>query len=175
MTGNATPPEDSLFSIERTFNAPRDLVWAAHSKLEHLEKWWGPKGFEWLHGSLDFKPGGKFHYGMKAPTGMEMWGRFVYREIEAPKKLVFVVSFSDPEGGIAAPPFPHMENYPREVLNTITFTEDGGKTVLHMRGGPINATPEQIAFFKGMKTSMNQGFAGTFAQLDAYLATMPKV
>jgi uncharacterized protein YndB with AHSA1/START domain len=172
MADETLPPEDSLFIINRTFNAPRDLVWQAYAKLEHLEKWWGPKGFEWLHGSLDFKPGGKFHYGMKAPTGMEMWGRFVYREIEAPKKLTFVVSFSDRDGGIAAPPIPGMEKYPREVLNILTFTEEDGKTKLHMRGGPINATPENVEFFKGMKTSMNQGFAGTFAQLDDYLVRM---
>jgi len=51
------------FVISRVFDAPRDLVWKAHSELEGLKHWWGPKGFTWVTGTLDFRPGGLFHYG----------------------------------------------------------------------------------------------------------------
>ena len=165
-------PDDTVFEFTRTFDAPRDLVWRAYSELEHLKNWWGPAGFTWLKGTLDFRPGGMFHYGMKAPSGEEMWGRFIYREINAPAELAFVVSFSNPEGTIAAPSYPGMEKYPREVLNIVTFSEEGRKTIVHMRGGPINAKPDEIEFFKGMKQSMNMGFTGTLNQLEAYLAKM---
>lgn len=39
-----------------------------------------------------------------------------------------------------------------------------------LSGGPINATPEEHAFFLGMRASMNQGFGGTFDALEAFLA-----
>jgi uncharacterized protein YndB with AHSA1/START domain len=57
------------FVISRVFDAPRDLVWKAHSELEGLKHWWGPKGFTWVTGTLDFRPGGMFHYGMRSPNG----------------------------------------------------------------------------------------------------------
>ena len=85
------------------FDAPRDLVWKAHSELEGLKHWWGPKGFTWVTGTLDFRPGGMFHYGMRSPNGQEMWGRFVYREIVKPERIVSVSSFSDREWRPHAP------------------------------------------------------------------------
>lgn len=167
-----TGMQDFPLTITRTLNAPRALVWECYSKLEHLKNWWGPAGFEWIKGTLDFRPGGMFHYGMKAPTGTEMWGRFIYRSITAPETLDFINSFSDPSGGIARPPYPGMENFPPEVMNHMVFEERGGKTHLTLQGGPHNANAEQRKFFEGMLPSMNQGFAGTFAQLDAYLETL---
>jgi uncharacterized protein YndB with AHSA1/START domain len=165
MTGH----KDFPLTITRTLNAPRNLVWDCYSKLEHLEKWWGPAGFEWLSGTLDFRPGGKFHYGMRAPNGQEMWGRFVYREIKAPERMEFLVSFSDASGGLARPSFPGMDDYPDEVINRLTLKARGNLTDLILEGGPHNATPKERKFFEGMLPSMNQGFSGTFAQLEAYL------
>src|SRR5690242_2107254 len=62
MTANDNNAQD--FTCARTFDAPRELVWEVYTKLEHLSKWWGPAGFTWLSGTLDFRPGGIFHYGM---------------------------------------------------------------------------------------------------------------
>jgi uncharacterized protein YndB with AHSA1/START domain len=45
--------------------------------------------------TLDLRPGGVFHYGLRSPNGHDMWGKFVYREIVAPERIVFVVSFAD--------------------------------------------------------------------------------
>jgi uncharacterized protein YndB with AHSA1/START domain len=83
------------FVISRVFDASRDLVLKAHSELEDLKHWWGPKGFTWVTGTLDFCPGGMFHYGLRSPNGQEMWGRSVYREIVKPERIVSVSSFSD--------------------------------------------------------------------------------
>ena len=54
---------------------------------------------------LDFRPGGIFHYGMRSPDGRDMWGKFVYREIVAPERIVFVNSFSDESGATVRAPF----------------------------------------------------------------------
>ncbi len=59
---------DPVFKLSRTFDAPLSLVWEVYSRKEHLTKWWGPKGFEWVSGGLDFRPGGTFHYCMRSPA-----------------------------------------------------------------------------------------------------------
>ena len=75
---------------------------------------------------FELKPGGMFHYAMAFQPGHEMYGRFVYREIVAPERLVFVNSFSDAAGGITRAPFPQLKDkWPLEVLNVMTLTESG--------------------------------------------------
>lgn len=157
------------FIITRTFNAPRELVWKAWTDAAALEEWWGPKGCAIEIESLDVKPGGKFHYSMRMPDGCVMWGIFVYRELVKPERIVFVNSFSNEEGDITRAFF--SETWPKEVLNVVTFVEENGKTVMTLRGHPINVTAEEQATFEGMFGSLQQGFGGTFDQLDTYLAT----
>ena len=163
---------DDEFEIPRVYDAPRDLVWKAWTDAGALAKWWGPKGSTIRVIKLDFRPGGVFHYAMAFQPGHEMFGRFVYREIEAPGRLVYVNSFSDADGGITRAPFPQLgDKWPLEVLNILTLTEQDGKTTLTLRGGPINATEEERKTFAGMADSMRQGFGGTFDQLAEYLAS----
>ena len=159
------------FAITRSFNAPRDLVWKAWTDAHALAQWWGPKGAAIRVIRLELKPGGVFHYAMAYQPGHEMYGRFIFREIAAPHRLVFVNSFSDPAGGITRAPFPQLEGkWPLEVLNTVTLTEQGGMTTLNLRGGPINATEQERKVFDSMHESMRQGFGGTFDKLADYLA-----
>lgn len=158
--------------ISRVFNAPRDNVWKSWTEADRLEKWWGPKGCALRVVKLDLRPGGMFHYAMEFQPGHPMYGRFIYREIAAPERLVFVSSFSDENGGITRAPFPQIrDTWPLEVLNHLTLTERDGKTTLTLRGGPINPTEAETKTYAGMFDCMRQGFGGTFDQLDAYLAT----
>jgi len=160
--------EKKELKITREFDAPRDLVWEVHTTPEHMARWWGPKGFKTLVTKMDLRPGGIFHYGMEAPDGTKMWGRFVYREIVPKEKMVFVVSFSDENGGVTANPY--SKTWPLETLNTVTLEERNGKTILTITGHPINSTPEQDQEFYAAFAGMNQGFKGTYDQLEAYLA-----
>ena len=160
------------FVLTREFDAPRELVWKAWSEPERLAQWWGPKGFAMLVAKLDFRAGGSFHYCMEAPGGGpmsgKMWGKFAYREIVAPERIVFVNSFSNAEGGLTRHPL--SATWPLEVLNVLTFAEKDGRTTLTLRGGPINATAEERATFLGAFEGMQKGFGGTLDQLAAYLA-----
>jgi uncharacterized protein YndB with AHSA1/START domain len=167
---NENKPATNEFTISRVFDAPRSLVFKAQTEAQHLAKWWGPKGYEMLVAKLDLRPGGLFHYRMRSPEGHEMWGRFVYREIVPPERIVFVNSFSDEKAGIIRAPF--APDWPLEVLNVMTLTEDGGKTTLTLRGGPINANAAEIRRFNSFHDSMTQGFGGTLDQLGAYLKTL---
>lgn len=160
--------DDIAFTLERWFDAPRDLVWKVYTDAEHLSQWWGPAHFEWVKGSLDLKPGGMFHYGMRGPNNMIMWGKFVYHEIVPPERLVFVNAFSDEHG--ATTPNPWMPDWPLETLNTVTFAEQDGRTLISMRGVPVNPTEAQRQMFKGATQQMRAGFKGTLDKLEAYLA-----
>lgn len=156
--------------ITRTFDAPRELVFQAFTQADHLQHWWGPKGTTLRVSKLDVRPGGVFLYSMEAPDGNKMWGKFVYREVVAPEKIVFTNSFSDEEGNIIRAPF--SQTWPLEVLNTWTLTEEVGKTTITLHGVPLNATEEEQQNFADMYGSMQQGFGGTFDQLENYLARL---
>src|SRR5712692_4415203 len=168
MVGSASEE----FTISRVFDAPRDLVFKAWTESERLALWWGPKGFKMLIANLDLRPGGVFHYCMQAPEGSAMggklWGKFVYREIVSPARLVFVNSFSDEAGVLTRHPL--TPNWPLEVLNVLTFAEHQGKTTVTLTGIPINVTEAEREIFKVGHKSMQQGFGGTLDQLEQYLA-----
>ena len=155
------------FEISRTFDAPRDKVWQAWTEPARLKQWWGPKGFTVHTCRVDLRPGGTFLYGMKAPDGSDMWGKFVYREIKAPEKLVFVVSFSDAQGGVTLHPW--NQDWPRYILSTVEFSEIGARTRVTVRWLPHEASETERRTFEEGRSSMNQGWSGTFEQLEAYL------
>ena len=159
--------ERNEFVITREFNAPRNLMFKVWTEAEHLKNWWGPTGLKVDVNKMELRPGGVFHYSMKTPDGQEMWGKFVYREIIAPEKIVFVVSFSDAKEGITRHPM--SQTWPREVLSTLIFTEKNGKTTLTMKGVPINASDDEVKTFVEGFSSMQQGWKGTLEQLEEYL------
>jgi uncharacterized protein YndB with AHSA1/START domain len=156
--------------ITRTFDAPRELVFKMFTESEHLKNWWGPKGFTMNVARLELRSGGVFHYSQKSPEGQEMWGKFVYREIVEPEKLVFTNSFSDEEGNTVRAPF--NPTWPLEILNILTFAEHEGKTTITLRGGPLFATEKELKTFEAAHDMIRKGFAGTFDQLAEYLATV---
>jgi uncharacterized protein YndB with AHSA1/START domain len=160
--------QDKHFVISRVFDAPRDIVWRAHTQREHLKHWWGPKGFTVTHCKIDLRPGGLFHYCLAMPNGDEMWGKWVFREIAPPEKLVFISSFSDAAGGTSR----HImkEVWPLEILSTLSFAEEGGKTRVTVDWVPHNASAEEREAFDEFHHSMRGGWTGTFEQLEAYLA-----
>jgi uncharacterized protein YndB with AHSA1/START domain len=160
------------FVLSREFAAPRDLVWAAWTQAEHLQRWFGPKGCSRRVGALDFRSGGEFHYSMKSADGHEMWGKWIFKEIVPPEKLVIIVSFSDANGGVTRHPL--SPTWPLETLATPTLAEHDGKTTVTLRWVAINATEQERQTFAGAHDSMNQGWGGTMEQLATYLAEVQK-
>src|SRR5687768_3572725 len=107
MAARGSEPEASTaeeFVLERSFDAPREVVFEAWTRPEALARWWGPKGYTTRVVKLDPRPGGVFLYEMRAAGGHEMWGKFVYREVVAPERMVFVLSFSDAREGVTRHP-----------------------------------------------------------------------
>jgi len=157
------------FVISRVLDAPRDKVWRAWTEVEHLRQWWGPKGFAVTHCQVDLRPGGLMHYCLRMPDGGEMWGKFVYREIVKPERLVWINSFSDKEGGTTVHPM--SPDWPREMLTKVTFEAQGGKTKVTVQWVPVEASTEiERKTFDAGRDSMKQGWSGTFEKLEAYLS-----
>lgn len=157
------------FVITREFAAPRELVWQAWTEREQLMRWFGPKDFTMQVSTLDLRPGGTFHYRMRTPQGADMWGKFVYREIVPPAKLVWVNSFSDPAGGVTRHPF-SSDRWPLLMLVHVTFAEQAGRTTVTVTSIPLDADAEELRVFDTHHPSLNQGWSGTLEQLGAALA-----
>lgn len=156
------------FVISRVFDAPRELVWKAFTEPQRMKEWWGPKGVTITRSEMDLRPGGCYHYAMRTPDGNTMWGKFVYREITPPSRMVFVSSFSDEAGGVTRHPM--APTWPLEMLSIFSFEEEGGKTRFTVRWSPLNASEEERAAFAAGHASMQQGWGGTLDKLAAFLA-----
>src|SRR6202050_2943506 len=125
----STTTKSADFVISRVFDAPRELVWKAFTDPEHMKEWWGPKGSVIVASKMDFRVGGTYHGAMRDPSGRVMWAKFVYREIVAPERLVWVHSFSDEAGGLTRHPL--SETWPLELLTTVSLEDaPSGKTKL---------------------------------------------
>ena len=159
----------SEFIITRVFDAPPAVVYKAWSDADQIAQWWGPKGMTVTVRTFEFKPLGKFHYSMKTPDGQEMFGKFVYREVTPPERIVFISSFSNEAGGNSRHPM--SQTWPLEVMTTVIFEkEEGGKTKLTLKGVPIKASEVELKTFSDGYDSMKIGFTGTLDQLQEFLA-----
>ncbi len=133
--------------ITRTFDAPRSVVWKAWTDPEQIAKWWGPKGFTNPVCEWNAKPNNAIRVDMTWPDGVTvspMGGMF--HEVVEPERLVFSsTAFEDEEG-----------NPQLEALNTITFAEENGKTVLTVTAVMKRATGPAAEAAKGQKEGWNQ-------------------
>ena len=163
-----TSSELPVFTIDHSFDAPRDVVWQAWTDPKLLAQWFGPKGTTCSIMKHELKPGGVVHTKLEAPGMPPMYGKFVYREIVPQEKLVWEHSFSD-EGGVNLTRHPFAPTWPLQLLTTITFAEKKGKTALHLTWVPLNANPIEIETFRAALSGMEQGWGGSFENLDQQL------
>jgi uncharacterized protein YndB with AHSA1/START domain len=131
--------------MTRVFDAPRSLVFQAWTDARHTAQWWGPKGFTNPVCELDVRVGGAIRIHMRAPDGAvyPMTGRF--EEILEPERLVFVSSALDKNGDSIF-----------DVLTSVIFAEQGGKTTLTMQARVIKTTALAPQYIKGMEAGWTQ-------------------
>ncbi len=163
---------EDIFFYSREVDAPRELLFRVSTKKEHLKKRFGPSGSGIVKCTNDLRPGGMLHYCMELCNRFLMWGRCVYKEIVPPEKLVFVNSFSDVNKGITRHPM--APDCPDELISTIIFEENEGKTLLKMSSLPVNASEKEENVFRENLGSMEKGWNGTFVQLQCYLSEIQK-
>ena len=87
--------------VVRALPAPVPRVFRAFSDAEELALWWGPPDFPVVRCTVDFRPGGVWHYQLRGVrTGEEFWARAVYGEITPPTGLTYSETSSDPSGAV---------------------------------------------------------------------------
>lgn len=145
---------DLEIKMTRTFNAPRDLVFEAHSKCEHIEKWWGQRESPMSLCELDFRPGGKWRFVQKSPTGEEWGFRGEFKEIVPPEKIVWTFEFEGMPGHIS--------------VDTLTLTEEKGETTLTAVTRFDSKEDRDGMLQSGMEAGANE----TWDRLEEYLQTM---
>ena len=143
--------------MTRAFDAPRRLVFDAHTKPELVKRWLlGPPGWSMPVCEIDLKVGGKYRYVWRRDSdGKEMAMGGVFREIVPPERIVNTEAFDDPW-------------YPGEALVTTVLVEQGGKTTLTQT--MLFASHE--ARDGVLKSGMERGVVASFDRLDNILAQM---
>jgi uncharacterized protein YndB with AHSA1/START domain len=158
--------------VTRTFDAPRDRVWDVCTQAEHLAKWFAPEGRTGYIKSMDFRPGGKLHYGNMENGTVTVWGIATYLEIDPKDRIVFVQSFSDEQGGIGSHPM--APGWPQVMHCMYRFDDLGGnRTRLTVEWTPAEGTPaDSLAMFDAARSGMDQGWKGTLDKLESYINTV---
>ncbi|RPJ51901.1 MAG: SRPBCC domain-containing protein [Chloroflexi bacterium] len=141
-----TQQRQKELTLTRLFDAPREMVFKAFTDPALLQQWWSPRQFTNTLAELDLRPGGAFLVNMLGPDGVVYPNKGIYREIVQSERLVFTSSAFEDEAGSPL----------LEVLNTVTFDEENGKTKLSLHAVVIRVTPEAEAALAGMKEGWSQ-------------------
>jgi uncharacterized protein YndB with AHSA1/START domain len=140
----------------RVFAAPRDLVFEAWTRPEHVRQWWGPRKYTMTVCEIDLRPGGADRFVQRGPDGNECPFKGVYREIVPPERLVYTQIFD----------FPGLSD--RELLVTVTFDERDGQTLLTGRL-LFESVEDRVA---AMETGMAHRMAETLDRFEEHLAVL---
>lgn len=157
------------YELDRIFDAPRELVWRAWTDPDVLHRWYGP-GAETIIHKFDLEPGGAWLNEMKW-GGNSNYQRVVFQEVLKPEKLVWHhFSSTDADWNDIANPM--MADWPRVLLTTVTFEEQGDKTNVRLTQVPFDATDAEIACFAQAMAGMDKGWGSGYAIMDEVLVEL---
>jgi uncharacterized protein YndB with AHSA1/START domain len=157
--GTAQEKANPELTITRILDASRKLVFNAWIDPKHVAQWWGAHGFTNPVCELDLRPGGAILIHMRGPDGIVYPMTGAYQEVVEPERLVFTSAALDLDGN---PMF--------EVLNTMTFAEEGGKTKQIVRARVIKKTAQAAPYLAGREAVWTQ----SLERLAACVATESK-
>ena len=150
VVDTATRP---TLNLQRTFEAPRELVWRAWTRPELMVNWMGPVEWPMVAGSADFRVGGEWRACLRSvETGADLWQGGVYREIVPPERLVFTFKWDES----------HEDGPPVDTLVTVVLTEVSDTETL------MDFTHEGLKSEASL-TGHKHGWTSTFERLEAFL------
>ena len=153
-TTTFSTPSDREIAATRVFDAPRRLVFEAHTNPKHIPNWMlGPDGWTMPVCEVDLRPGGTWHFVWRKSDGSEMEMRGTYKEVVPPEKLVSTESWG--------------AEWP-ETINTLTLTEENGRTTIRS----TVLYPSKEARDAALKTGMKEGMTQSFNRLAEYLQSL---
>lgn len=158
-----------MFVINRSFDAPINLMFEMWTNPTHFSKWIAPAGFNTEFARADIKTGGSSFFCMANEAGMKMFGRAEYVEVHKPNRIVYRQQFCDENENLSRHPMAPV--WPATMLVSVKLTEEGPEktrvTVSSECFGEFTA--EELEMFKGARGGMTIGWTGSFDKLEAYL------
>jgi uncharacterized protein YndB with AHSA1/START domain len=162
---------DSIISkdvivIERTFDAPVDLIWQLWTQPELFKTWYGPKGFTVPVAEMDVRVGGKHLFCMETPDGsMKMWSTGEYTEVVPNKRLVYTDSMADEHGNVVLPSTYGMNDaeHPATTEVTVLLEDLDGRTKMVMKHAGLPANEQ------GASNGWEQSFTKMAEHIEAVL------
>jgi len=153
-----TTPSDREIAMTRVFDAPRQLVFDAHTKPDLVRQWLlGPPGWSMPVCEIDLRVGGKYRYVWRHDRdGTEMGMGGVYREIVPPERIVNTEKFDEAW-------------YPGEAVDTLVLAERGGRTTLTLTVRYESRDARDAV----LKSGMESGVAASYDRLAELLASTP--
>lgn len=158
------------FVINRTFDAPIDLMFKMWTDPAHFSQWLAPTGFTMKFLKADIKPGGSTFWMMTDGDKMTMYGRAKYLELRSPDRLVYTQQFCDEHENLSR--HPKAPTWPETMLTTVKLAEEGPErtrvTVTWEPHGKVSR--EELETFVKEKGGMTLGWSGSFDKLEAILS-----
>lgn len=145
---------DKEIRMSRVFDAPKHLVFLAHTTCDHMKRWWGPRSTEFVECDIDFNVGGKWRIKIKTPEGQHVAFFGEYREIVKNERITWTFGFD------GAPGDPAVE--------TMTLEESGGRTTLTA----VSTAPSKEARDAIVESGMEWGARETWDRLEEQLEGM---
>jgi uncharacterized protein YndB with AHSA1/START domain len=122
--------------IERTLDAPVELIWQMWTDPEHFKAWYGPDGATIPVAKMDVRVGGTrlVSMEMQTPNGpIQMWFTGEYREVVENERLVYTESMSDQNGNVLSPADMGMpDGHPTTTEVRVELEDVGGRTKMVM-------------------------------------------
>jgi uncharacterized protein YndB with AHSA1/START domain len=160
-TFKVSKPSPQEIQMTRVFDAPRELVFEAMTKPEHIKRWWGNlgEGYSVPVCEMDLRVGGKWRFVNRHPDG-EVAFHGVNKEITPPSRLVFTET---------------MEPYPEPgSVVTAVFTEEGGQGSGKTRLTVTVEYPSQEVRDMVIGTGMEKGAGISYDRLEDLVAELQR-
>ena len=164
---DVTTPSDREVTVTRVFDAPAQLVWAAHTRPELIQRWLvGSEDWFMPYCKVDLRVGGRYRYiWQNRQTGGRFGSYGEHLEVTPAERLVT----SELMDGLA--PGEQINDEPAwgagdPAINTLTLREAGGKTTLSLNMRYPSKDLRDMALQSGMSDGMAMGYD----LLEAFLA-----
>ena len=158
------------FVINRSFDAPLELMFEMWTNPEHIAQWLAPTGFtmEFLQSKSPAE--GSTFYFMTNGNGVDFYGKKRILEMRKPDRVVYTQQFCDKDENISRHPL--APTWPETMLTAVELSAEGqNRTRVTVTWEVYGAaTKEELETFILSRAGMNQGWTGSFNKLDDYLA-----
>jgi uncharacterized protein YndB with AHSA1/START domain len=147
---------DTEIEIERTFDAPAQLVWDVWNDPKYMARWYGPRSMTMVACEIDLREGGGYRWTMRGPDGNDYSWKGTYRELQPPTRMISTEAFLLGDA------------WTNESVNHVSFEERDGKTHVTNRVVYASKADRDGHLGAGMEGGMNE----TFERFDELLASL---